>query len=233
MAKIVLLADLHGNKPATLALENELKRIEPDEVYFLGDAVGKGPDSAWTCDWVRENCHHALGGNWDYWVGSDEIADNKFYSRQLGKERLEWLNALPKEMELIVSGIRFRLFHGRPVAPLFQGSDSDELLSSFFTVGEKKYDGIICGDSHRPYERVTKMGYAWNTGSVGNSLGVPRVHALMLEGEKGCVEPAPIRMTTLSLPYENEQAAALARKCEGLPNGEAYVREVLTGIYSR
>ena len=43
--KIVLLADLHGNMVATEAMEHELDSIEPDEVWFLGDAVGKGPES--------------------------------------------------------------------------------------------------------------------------------------------------------------------------------------------
>ncbi len=35
MAKIILLADLHGNMPATLAMEKEINRIEPDEIWFL------------------------------------------------------------------------------------------------------------------------------------------------------------------------------------------------------
>ena len=51
MKKIVFLADLHGNMPATLAMEKELERIEPDDLWFLGDAIGKGPESAsrgWT-----------------------------------------------------------------------------------------------------------------------------------------------------------------------------------------
>ena len=48
--KIFLLADLHGNMVATEAMEKELDRIQPDDVWFLGDAVGKGPDSdlTWT-----------------------------------------------------------------------------------------------------------------------------------------------------------------------------------------
>ena len=56
MWKIVLLADLHGNMPATLALEKELEKIKPDEVWFVGDAVGKGPESDKTLDWVRTHC---------------------------------------------------------------------------------------------------------------------------------------------------------------------------------
>lgn len=44
MSKIRFLADLHGNMPATLALEKEIDRIKPDVIWFLGDAVGKGPE---------------------------------------------------------------------------------------------------------------------------------------------------------------------------------------------
>ena len=54
--KIAVLADLHGNMVATEAMERELDRIRPDEVWFLGDAVGKGPESDRTIDWVRTHC---------------------------------------------------------------------------------------------------------------------------------------------------------------------------------
>ena len=56
--KIVFLGDLHGNMTATRAMEQELDRIGPDEIWFLGDAIGKGPESDRTCDWVRSRCHH-------------------------------------------------------------------------------------------------------------------------------------------------------------------------------
>ena len=65
MQKILFLADLHGNMPATLALEKEIEKIKPDDIWFLGDAVGKGPESDKTLDWVRKNCNHFIAGNWD------------------------------------------------------------------------------------------------------------------------------------------------------------------------
>ena len=65
MQKILFLADLHGNLPATLALEKEIEKIKPDDIWFLGDAVGKGPESDKTLDWVRANCRHFISGNWD------------------------------------------------------------------------------------------------------------------------------------------------------------------------
>lgn len=235
MTKIVILADLHGNMTAAEAMENEIKAVSPDEVWFLGDAVGKGPQNAETCDWVRKNCSRFVGGNWDYWMSdsSNTFKDNDFFRGQLGEERLKWLGDLPLEFDALISGIQFRLFHGRPVASLVQGWDSDEYMSDFFKANGKIYGGIICADSHRPFIRSTHSGYAVNTGSIGNNLGVPKAHALLVEGEMDCPEPAPLRMTILSVPYDNEAAAEIARRTEGLPSKEAYINEILTGVYSR
>ena len=73
MDKILFIADLHGNMPATLALEKEINRIQPDDIWFLGDAVGKGPESDKTVDWVRAHCNHFLSGNWDVFVDRKSV----------------------------------------------------------------------------------------------------------------------------------------------------------------
>ena len=235
MSKIIVLADLHGNMTAVSAMEKEIAGIAPDRIWFLGDAVGKGPQSAETCDWVRKNCSRCIGGPWDYWMSDRNVTykDNDFFREQLGEERLKWIEALPREFDALISGIRFRLFHGRPAADLVQGWDSDDVMGKFFTANGKTYGGIICADSHRPFIRSTHTGYAVNTGSIGNSLGVPKAHALLLEGELDCDKPAPLRMTILSVPYDNEAAAEIARRTDGLPSKEAYINEILTGVYSR
>ncbi|MDE7278865.1 MAG: metallophosphatase family protein, partial [Oscillospiraceae bacterium] len=193
MSKIIVLADLHGNMTAVSAMEKELNAVSPDEIWFLGDAVGKGPNNAETCDWVRKNCSRLVCGNWDIWVSdrNNNFNGNDFYQKQIGEERMEWLGSLPAEDEVLISGIRFRLFHGRPAANLVQGWDSDDYMSDFFNASGKTYGGIICADSHRPFIRSTHSGYAVNTGSIGNSLGVPKAHALLIEGEIGCPAPAP------------------------------------------
>ena len=97
--KIVLLADLHGNMVATEAMERELEKIRPDDIWFLGDAVGKGPESDRTCDWARTHCGHWIAGNWDRSM-SMYPEYNAFYRQQLGKERIDWLDSLPLEDEL-------------------------------------------------------------------------------------------------------------------------------------
>ena len=78
MKKIAMLGDLHGNLTATLAMEKALKDYHVDEIWFLGDAVGKGPQSRETCDWVRANCTRFVGGNWDYGIGGKRFASEEF-----------------------------------------------------------------------------------------------------------------------------------------------------------
>ncbi len=229
--KIVLLADLHGNMAATEAMERELDRICPDDVWFLGDAVGKGPESDKTCDWARNRCSHWIAGNWDRGLSREKDKDT-FYARQIGPERFAWLDSLPLEDELTIAGMRFRLVHGRFLDPLYLSFDPDEKLRGGFRFhdGRPDADGLICADSHRPFIRPLEGGYALNTGSVGDNLSLPRAHALLLEGDP---EGGPLGITVLSVPYDNEKAAKIADLYPDLPMKEAFQREVLTGEYSR
>ena len=154
---------------------------------------------------------------------------NDFYIRQIGQERLDWLNSLPLEDELEISGFRFRLVHGRFLDPLYLSFDPDEKLRAGFCFkdGRPEANGLICADSHRPFIRPLEGGYALNTGSVGVNLGVSRAHALLLEGEDG---PAPLRITILSVPYDNRKAAAIAEQYPDLPQKGRYLKEVTTWI---
>ena len=231
--RLALLGDLHGNLPATLAMEKALDSLRVDEIWFLGDAVGKGPQSRETCDWVRARCTRFIGGNWDYGVGEKRFPADVYYWDQLGPERLQWLSDLPRETEALISGVRFRLFHGRPVTELLHVQDDRARLAETFSAHGTTYGGVIFADSHRPFLRTLSEGYILNTGSVGNSMGVPKAHALLIEGELDSPVPGPLQMTVLSVPYDNEAAVAAALRDDGLPRREAYINEIRTGVYSR
>lgn len=260
MSKILFVADLHGNYEATMALDAEIKKLKPDDIYFLGDAVGKGPDSDKTCDWVRENCKHWIAGNWDYFLVNSYreqkpigIGD-EFYWEQVGPERMDWLASLPFEDEILISGLNFRLLHGRPTDKNYHPYQSlDEISKGLWGYGrsytgvkmsdsghpelegeKRKFDAFISADCHMPYIQATPdSGYAINTGSVGNSLGVTNCHCLLIEGDPGSSIKTPLKMSILSIPYDIEKAVRRAKDCAGLPNSEAFQKELLTGVYSR
>ena len=240
MSRILFLADLHGNMPATCAMEQYMNEHQVDDVWFLGDAAGKGPEGDQTVDWVRQHCNHHISGNWDLLCVEfarkcpEGFENSAFFWKQLGQERLDWLESLPQEDEILISGIRFRLFHGRPIDKNYHPYLSmDEFRSGFTDSKGNLYGGFISADCHQPYIRELDLGYAINTGSVGNSLGITRCHALIVEGEVGSPEAAPISMNILSIPYDNQLAVRIADECPELPDREAYKKEILTGVYSR
>ncbi len=232
--KIAVIADLHGNWTATQALEKDLKKRKVDQIFCLGDLIGKGPSSDKTCDWAFANCNVILGGNWDYGVSAKIFPKDEFYWNQLGEKRLKKLSQLPREQHFYFSGLHLRLFHGRPVTsgtlllPTLPAND----LSPYFKTPDHTFQGIIYADIHRSFYRVLNSGILINTGSIGNSLGVPNVLYAILEGEEG-KDSAPFDVTMVSLPYHNQLAVEEALQEPHLPHLQTYINEILTGIYSK
>ena len=166
--RIALVADLHGNMTAVYALEKDLRRQSPDEVWCLGDLVGKGPRSDLTFDWAVSNCQVILGGNWDYGIGRNEYPRDGFYHDQLGSERMKRLSELPREQHLQMSGRKIRLIHGRPVMDrLMNIQDSRE---AFLALLEPDYAMLVYADCHRQSAR-TLAGESSTSGRSGTRWG--------------------------------------------------------------
>ncbi len=232
--QIALIADLHGNRPATLALERDLTLLQPDAVYCLGDIVGKGPSSDFTFDWAREHCQLILGGNWDYGLGEKRFPADRYYWQQLGEERLKILRELPLEHEFWFSGRRVRLFHGRPVMEkLIYPQDHRELIDPLFLAPDgSRYDVVIYADAHRPSLRIMTPGTFANTGSVGNAMGEPKCCYMILSGEMGR-DSAPFEIRLRQLDYDRDEAIRDAENAPDVPRIDTFIREIKTGIYSR
>ncbi len=231
--RIALVADLHGNWPATQALEKDLRLQNADRVFCLGDLVGKGPSSDLTFDWAMANCDLVLGGNWDYGLGYKLFPMDDFYWSQLGDARLKALRDLPKEHQLTLSGRRIRLFHGRPVMEelVTIRNDSDQIQPFFQNPTGGRFDVVGYADAHRQALRTMTPGLFFNCGSVGNALGEPRCCYALLEGDEN--GPGPFEIRFRSLDYDREQAVRDAEKATRVPRIESFIKEVKTGVYSR
>ncbi|MBR6525463.1 MAG: metallophosphoesterase family protein [Clostridia bacterium] len=230
--KIAMVGDLHGNLPATQALDDDLRRRGIERIFCLGDMVGKGPSSPETLDWALARCEVILQGNWDSGIGFKEFPADEFYYRQLGEKRMQILRDLPAEHTCTLSGRKTRLLHGRPILPgAIQTYGDGDMLETLFL---PDYQAVGYADVHRQGLRVLKhKGLLFNTGSVGNAMGVNMVQYAIVECGSKTTDPLDITMVTL--PYDNERAAEDARKAgtQGLVNADLYIREVLTGYYSR
>jgi len=230
--KIAMLADLHGNMAALDAVDRDIGRRGVDAIYCLGDLVGKGPRSAETLDWALARCGVVLRGNWDDVVLEGGIPGAGWYRAQLGAERLRAISALPYEHRFALSGHRIRLLHGRPLIPhVYVDVDEEMHRRMFETDDGYAPDLIVFADIHRPFCRQTiGLGTLLNIGSVGNPLaGQPHASYLILEGEPSGI----LSHMFVQIPYDREAAVRDAEAAAGLPDGDAFIREIRTGLYSR
>lgn len=228
--KIALVADLHGNMTAVRRLEQDLARRAADEIWCLGDMVGKGPRSDLTFDWAMANCSLILRGNWDDGLGRRTFLRDAFYHAQLGDKRLEILKSLPLEKHLTLSGRRIRLMHGRPVMRELKFIHSPQAeLDALFT---PHFQVVGYADVHRQGLRTLDHKMLFNTGSVGNSLGVTHIQYAIMEGSPRDAG-APLDFTFVNLPYDRNEAVREVLAAPGLPYPDEFISEIETGVYAR
>lgn len=234
MTEIALVADLHGNWPATQAVERDIRARGIQRIWCLGDVVGKGPSSDRTFDWAVKNCEFILQGNWDEGIGKKLFPKDQFYYDQLGEKRMEALLSWPLEYECYISGRKMRLFHGRPTMPEpYYVHEPAELLEPYFL---PDYSVVGYADVHRQGLRLLGFkGILFNTGSVGNGLGIPMAQYVILRGEPDSREQAPFDVNMVTVPYDREQAIRDTREAgeRGLVNADLFEKEILTGKYAR
>mgnify|MGYP002732482340 CR=1 FL=1 len=232
--RIAMVADLHGNYPAVEAIERHIRTQNVDEIFCLGDLVGKGPSSDRTFDWAMANCSVILKGNWDDGVSERLFAFDAPYYAQLGERRMRALRELPLEHVFFLGGLHIRLIHGRPVMPtLYRIFDERDTLLTLYNRPEGgRYDAVGYADSHNQGMRWLRDRLLFNTGSVGNSIGL--THAFYLVAQGG-TEPdgEPLSLQFFHLPYDRAQAVRDAEAAPFIPRIDTYINEIKTGVYSR
>lgn len=75
MARLALIADIHGNCDALAAVLADVGGQDVDRVVCLGDVVGYGPDPERCVELVYESCHEVVLGNHDEGVLLDDTLD--------------------------------------------------------------------------------------------------------------------------------------------------------------
>jgi predicted phosphodiesterase len=203
-----LLSDVHSNVEALEAVLKDVDARGIREIFFLGDAVGYGPNPNECVDLLAERCDILLAGNHDRAaIGLTDISYFNAYARkaiewtmkELTDENKEIIGSWPFEKELKDDDIL--LVHSTPREP----SEWHYLLTLWDAeVNFRYFDNKFCflGHSHQPFvierlpsgELVThkdgtriKEGsrYIINTGSVGQPRdGDPRAcYGIMKDGD--------------------------------------------------
>lgn len=93
--RVAVLADIHGNLEALMAVLDDLNRQPHDRVVFAGDLVMNGPRPAETVDCIMSLKAPGVIGNTDRDVILAEDLVAAWTSRQMGPERVISLRSLP------------------------------------------------------------------------------------------------------------------------------------------
>jgi putative phosphoesterase len=180
--RVLLLADVHANWEALLALQRA--EPQPDAVLFAGDAVGYGPEPAQCVRWLRANTRAAVRGNHDVALSRPanqlppaappELAEAARQTlaqarRALTLADLAALEDWPLLTHVALGGASFGLCHATPVEPiagLFNpATATDAELETLFAGAAG--DVFVLGHTHLPALRRWGPRLIVNPGSLG------------------------------------------------------------------
>lgn len=228
------LSDVHGNLPALEAVLADIDARGIDEIYFLGDVLGKGPSVHEVLDLLRRRCRGAVYGNWDRLVlysPEGERFGAPYYRERLTEAERAYLAALPETLELDFAGKRVLCYHGRfsidrVVTPMFN-NERENVEKAMYRFGP--HDVTVMGDAHHPFLLTHQGRFLMNTGAVGNPCDrIPQASYLILHERGGAFSSEHVRV-----PYDLARAVSLALHAPDLPMLETYIRETVTAVYSR
>ena len=208
MTSFAVLSDVHANLEALDAVLRDIRDRGVEKIFFLGDAVGYGPNPNECIEVLRERCSVFLAGNHD-WAAAGLLDIG--YFNELARTAMRWtkenvteknrkfLATLPVARKMRREG--FLLVHSTPKEP---GSWHYLLTLWDAEINFHYFDQRICllGHSHQPFvierlpsrEMITYRGkaailknrrYLINVGSVGQPRdGDPRACYAIMSGEE-------------------------------------------------
>jgi diadenosine tetraphosphatase ApaH/serine/threonine PP2A family protein phosphatase len=155
--RYAIFSDIHANLEAleaVLAKIDELAQEEPiEQIWFLGDLVGYGPDPNECILKLRERTDVIIAGNHDWAaVGKIDLEDFSAAARisaewtaeQLSEEHRTFLTNLPERVEID----ECTLVHGSPYGPLWEYLTSEVLAERSFQYFSSRY--CLVGHTHVP-----------------------------------------------------------------------------------
>jgi diadenosine tetraphosphatase ApaH/serine/threonine PP2A family protein phosphatase len=155
--RYAIFSDIHANLEAleaVLAKIDELAQAEPiDQIWFLGDLVGYGPDPNECIVKLRARTDVIIAGNHD-WAAVSKIdledfsaaarVSAEWTAEQLTEEHRTFLAHLPERLEIG----ECTLVHGSPYGPLWEYLTSDILAERSFQYFGTRY--CFVGHTHVP-----------------------------------------------------------------------------------
>lgn len=240
------MADIHANLPALEAVLRDVESRSVDLRFHLGDLVGYGAWPNEVVELLRDSEIHGVSGNYDSTVAAraahcgcraenaDQEARNQvsynWTVTNVTAQTRAFLAALPFRLDVRPlgghrPGPRMILVHGTPTLnTLYWTEDRPAAfcMEMAAKAGARAGDAIVCGHTHKPWQREIEGIRFVNGGSVGKPKdGDPRACYAIVSFVDAHNEVEFIRVD-----YDVSRAAAAVRGA-GLP--DAFARALETG----
>lgn len=181
---IAVFGDIHGNLEALEAILKDIKRNRKiTDVYYLGDAIVFGPDSAACLRLLKKNNVHCVLGNHEQRVtkydesataitfANKELIETTFAT--LSREDLAFISQMPLEIKINYKGAKVLFTHychdenGKVIDNQIEFNEKD--LHKYFK--NQKCDVVFFGHLHRRKILIDE-----------------ERHSYVLQGSSGCVK---------------------------------------------
>lgn len=188
MTRIALLADVHADVASLIDALRQIDAMGIRRILCAGDLVDYGLEPEATLRLLRQREVTCIRGNHDRWALGTRADDT---GQPLSPACVQFLEALPAELDLEVDGVRIALRHGRPGSDMNgldpaveQPQELDAMLAA-----ANRPDVLVVAHTHRPFlVRSTGGGLIVNPG------------ALLRHTKGGVFVPAPGVFGVLELP---------------------------------
>ncbi|GGJ38051.1 metallophosphoesterase family protein [Deinococcus roseus] len=233
--KLAVIADLHANLTATLAVHEDIKRRGMSEIWVLGDLVGKGPRPKEVVDWVANTADRVIMGNWDARVAGASHRPQDIWPRsQLSPGQVSYLANLPFAIEETFGNLLWRFVHASSKGVfhrVYPHSSLPEQREMFYPQPERGLsefaDAVVYADVHEALLVDVEGRPLINTGSVGNPLDSVLATYLVLEFER-----SGFTMGFARVIYDREEEVTCAERSD-MPFVKEYIQEIRTGRYQK
>ena len=192
--RIAIIADIHGNYTALKAVQNDIRKQNVNECWFLGDLFMPGPGATDIWEILESlNPSICLRGNWDddlvqAYYGQHSYDDEtkvmisrvgEYIGSQVGARIINQISEWPITADTKVGALHITLSHNLPKNNSGQGlfptntqQQMDQIMPS-----SGNYDvGIYAHVHHQLYRYTSREQLILNPGSVGEPYDGWNVH---------------------------------------------------------
>jgi putative phosphoesterase len=196
--RYAFFSDIHSNIFALKAVLADVAAVGVDQRFVLGDLVGYAPWPNEVLHRLRDEAIPIVMGNYDDGTGFGRDECGCAYTHPVEKAlgdtgfawtkahtsatNTAWLRTLTPQIRFEADGLRFLLVHGSP-RKMNEYLYEDKPDSTFARIAAAaNADVIVCGHTHRPYDKTVAGTRFINDGSAGKPKdGDPRACWALVE----------------------------------------------------